>query len=143
MLNPARHCMLFPNLTSFQSCSPNSGGFTGRAGVPELRIAAIDEVSTTLFKVAFALMQARMTFSVPFSAGSTNCLTGSVMPVTKNGDAVWNTKCDPLRKQTVLSVIFHHFSVEILAFGYGTTIDLDLQHTLPNLEVIDSDTLCR
>ena len=54
-----------PRLTSFQSCSPYNGGFTGTAGVAVLRMAAMDEVSTTRFTLAFDLMTDPITFSVP------------------------------------------------------------------------------
>lgn len=90
-----------PGLTSFQSCSPYSGGLIGGAGVAELRMAAMEDVKTTRFKVALALMHAPITFSVPFNAGSTNCLMGSVTPVMKNGDAVWKTKWHPLRRRAI------------------------------------------
>ena len=52
-------------LTSFQSCSLYSGGFTGTAGVAVLRMAAMEEVSTTRTTLAFDLMTDPSTFSVP------------------------------------------------------------------------------
>lgn len=57
-------------VTSFQSCSPYSGGFTGGAGVPLLRMAAMEEVSTTRLTLALDLMTALITFSVPWRAGT-------------------------------------------------------------------------
>lgn len=54
--------------TSFQSCWPCSE-FIGGAGNLVLRMAATEEVSTTRFTLALALMTAPITFSVPWGAG--------------------------------------------------------------------------
>lgn len=49
--------------------------------------------------------------SVTFTAGSTSCLYGSVMLVRKNGDAVWNTKCEPLHPHIQVSTERHNLII--------------------------------